>query len=91
MNATITSKLKDTRINFRKNDTISHIQPITIDLEKRDASQPSTLERIISKHDKTITEKFFQQGQIRKNRLDKTFYRFEPIDAPATERLVISK
>lgn len=55
--------LKETLTNFRKNETISHIQPQNA--EEIEAPK-SSFEKIINKRDKTITEKFYQ-GQIRKN------------------------
>lgn len=56
--------MKETNSNFRKNETISHIQPKETE-DVKEISQNS-FDKVIGKSDKTITEKFYQ-GQIKKN------------------------
>jgi hypothetical protein len=56
--------LKDTLTSLRKHETLDHL-PVTNDL-KEDNNTASVLEKIITRHDKTLTNKFYQ-GQIKRN------------------------
>lgn len=51
-------QMKDTLSNFRKNETL---EQIVNEVEKVESATPSVLERILSKQEKTATDKFYPQ------------------------------
>ena len=51
-------QMKDTLSNFRKNETL---EQIVNEVDKVESTTPSVLERILTKQEKTITDKFYHQ------------------------------
>jgi hypothetical protein len=61
--------MKGTLANFHKNDTISHIRPD----DKLGPAPPSVLEKIITRPDSTITDKFYHPKKNPRIELQKNF------------------
>ena len=51
-------QMKDTLSNFRKNETL---EQIVNEVDKVESTTPSVLERILTKQEKTVTDKFYPQ------------------------------